>query len=119
VRGARQKGAGLNVAGVWTKIECMITVSEIRDLVSQAAERYDIKSVRLFGSYADGRATDESDIDLLVEYNHQPTMLNFFGFQNYLQDKLNTNVDVIEYPIEEEYLFYKDFEIGATVSLYG
>jgi hypothetical protein len=46
-------------------------------------------------------------------------MLNFFGFQNYLQDKLNTNVDVIEYPIEEEYLFYKDFEIGATVSLYG
>ena len=97
----------------------MISIDEIQDLVSKVAKRYDIKSVRLFGSYADGCATSESDVDLLVEYNHQPTMLNFFGFQNYLQDKLNTNVDVVEFPFEEEYSFYKDFKIGKTVTLYG
>jgi predicted nucleotidyltransferase len=97
----------------------MIDVSEIQDVIRQVAQRYDIRSVELFGSYADGRATDESDIDLLVEYHHQPTLLNFLGFQNYLQDKLNIKVDVVEYPIQEEYLLYKHFDIHKTVPLYG
>jgi predicted nucleotidyltransferase len=97
----------------------MVTISEIRDLVQQAAKRYDIKSVKLFGSYASGCATSESDIDLLVEYLHQPTLINFLGFQNYLQDKLNLHVDIVEYPIDEKYLLFKDFEINDTVTLYG
>jgi predicted nucleotidyltransferase len=97
----------------------MIALSEIQDLVQQTAKRYDIKSVKLFGSYANGSATEESDIDLLVEYLHQPTLTNFLGFQNYLQDKLNIHVDIVEYPIDNEYLLFKDFDINDTVILYG
>jgi predicted nucleotidyltransferase len=53
-----------------------------------------------------------------VEYRHPPTLLNFLGFQSYLQDTLNEKVDVIEYPIDYRYLTIKDFSLGKTLKLY-
>ena len=52
------------------------TIEQIRNEVSRASEEYNataplgekIASVSLFGSYADGRATRRSDIDLLVRF---------------------------------------------------
>jgi len=58
----------------------MKTIEEITEAVSKFASENDLKSVRLFGSYAEGKATENSDIDLLVEYNETPTLLNYLGF---------------------------------------
>lgn len=54
----------------------MRTVDEIRKRVLEGVERYNnataqakrVVRVELFGSYAEGRATDASDVDLLVEF---------------------------------------------------
>lgn len=43
------------------------TVEEIRRCITPVAVRYRLKAVYLFGSYARGEATDESDIDLLID----------------------------------------------------
>ena len=43
------------------------STEEIRDTVIPIAEKYRLKAVFLFGSYARGCATDQSDIDLLVD----------------------------------------------------
>ena len=43
------------------------TVEEIRRRITPVAVRYRLKAVYLFGSYARGEATDESDIDLLID----------------------------------------------------
>ena len=43
------------------------TIPEIQALVQPIAEKYGLKAVYLFGSYARGTATDHSDIDLLVD----------------------------------------------------
>lgn len=43
------------------------TVEEIRRRITPVAVRYLLKAVYLFGSYARGEATDESDIDLLID----------------------------------------------------
>ena len=45
----------------------MLSLSTIREAVKRIAPQYPIERVMLFGSYADGSATSESDIDLLVE----------------------------------------------------
>ena len=43
------------------------TTSEIQARIQPIAEKYELKAVYLFGSYARGTATDHSDIDLLID----------------------------------------------------
>ncbi|MDR0903050.1 MAG: nucleotidyltransferase domain-containing protein [Ruminococcus sp.] len=42
------------------------TIEELRERVRPVAEKYGLPAVYLFGSYARGEATEESDVDLLV-----------------------------------------------------
>ena len=43
------------------------TVEQIKYITAPIAQAYGVKSLSLFGSYARGEATENSDIDLLVE----------------------------------------------------
>jgi uncharacterized protein len=55
------------------KIENTATLDDIREIVQQIAERFRPQKVILFGSYAQGTPTKDSDVDLLVimETNEQ------------------------------------------------
>jgi uncharacterized protein len=51
----------------------------------------------LFGSYADDTATEDSDVDILVELDHsQPIGLEFVGMWLELEKLLSKEVDLIE-----------------------
>lgn len=43
------------------------SLEEIRHVIQNIADQYDLKAVYLFGSYARGSAGADSDIDLLVD----------------------------------------------------
>ena len=43
------------------------TTDQIRAIATPIAAAYDIKSMSLFGSYARGEATEDSDVDILIE----------------------------------------------------
>jgi predicted nucleotidyltransferase len=43
----------------------MLSDEKINETITDVAKRFPVKSVSYFGSYADGRATDESDLDVL------------------------------------------------------
>ncbi len=74
----------------------MLTINEIRDAVSVIAVKYPINGVRLFGSYAEGSATDDSDVDIIVYPIRPFTLLDLIGFQQDLTERLHTGVDVVE-----------------------
>ncbi len=61
--------------------------------------KYQISKLGIFGSYADGEETDESDLDILVSFNDNYTdkLTLFFvgGVQYYLSDLLDINVDLV------------------------
>lgn len=50
-----------------------VTLRDIREIVQQIVERFRPQKVILFGSYAQGKPTQDSDVDLLVvmETNEQ------------------------------------------------
>ena len=50
--------------------------------------------IGLFGSYAHGRPSPDSDIDFLVEFE-QPTYDNFVGLVAYLEATFRRKVDVL------------------------
>jgi len=51
-------------------------LQQISDGVRQAAREFPIRKAELFGSYARGTATEDSDVDLLV-YFDQPAVSLF------------------------------------------
>lgn len=46
---------------------CVYSIEEITERVRPIAEKYGLRSVYLFGSYARGDARENSDVDLLVD----------------------------------------------------
>jgi predicted nucleotidyltransferase len=93
----------------------MLTLSEIKDAVLHIAPKYPIHSVKLFGSYADGGATEKSDVDVIIQTIRPFTLLDLIGFQQSLSEQLNASVDVVE----EGSLAKSDMMIDKTVELYG
>ena len=59
-----------------------------------ALKRYKVTKIGLFGSYATGRQTRQSDIDFLVEFE-EPTFDNFMGLCEYLENLFGRKVDLI------------------------
>lgn len=49
----------------------MIDVSEIRDFADRIVQAFRPERIILFGSYARGKATADSDVDLLVLTEHE------------------------------------------------
>ena len=80
----------------------MLNIQEIAGAVEPIASEYEIKKVMLFGSYADGSNTADSDVDLLVEfYAPYVSLLTISALKNQLEDVLKTEVDIIRLPIPE------------------
>ena len=58
-------------------------------------ERYQVKSLGLFGSYVRNEQCTGSDLDLLVTFNETPSLLKFIELENYLTDLLGVKVDLV------------------------
>ena len=62
---------------------------------SELRKRYNVKELGIFGSYARGKEKKTSDVDILVNFNHNATLFDFVGLGNYLEEKLKIKVDVV------------------------
>lgn len=71
-----------------------MTIPEIQKIVEDLARKYGAQRVYLFGSYARGDMTPDSDIDLRID---KGTIrgLAFAGLLGDLEDALGTHVDLI------------------------
>ncbi len=59
--------------------------------------RMDVASLALFGSLARDEAGDQSDVDLLVEFNQPVGLFHFFRLQHHLENILGVpKVDLVE-----------------------
>ena len=66
--------------------------------------KYGIKRLGLFGSTVRGRATEQSDIDIVVELEKQDLFF-MIGIKQDLEEQLGVKVDIISYrPTMNPYL---------------
>jgi predicted nucleotidyltransferase len=66
-----------------------------RDEILQLRAKYGARNVRVFGSVARGEADEQSDIDLLVEFEPNRSLLDHAGLWVELQELLGVKVDVV------------------------
>jgi predicted nucleotidyltransferase len=57
-------------------------------------DQFGVISIGLFGSFAKDRQTDDSDIDLLVEFE-APRFDHVVGLQIYLEDRFGKKVGIV------------------------
>lgn len=70
-------------------------VDQIRDIVVPIAIQHGVQSVSLFGSYAYGQATAESDVDLKIDKGKLKSLLDLSRFRLAVEDALQLPVDLI------------------------
>ena len=82
------------------------TIEEIKRLILPVARKYKLSAVYLFGSYARGEATADSDVDLLVDLRGSTVRgMDLGGLYNDLTDALEKELDLVtvaslEYPTQ-------------------
>lgn len=95
----------------------MLTIAQISSAAETIASEFPINRIILFGSYAENKNTEDSDVDILVEFspNTNITLLTICSVKNRMEDLLNTPVDIVTLPIPENSIL----EIDKVVSLYA
>ena len=77
----------------------MKTLSEIKEILrkhkKELREKYKVKSIAIFGSYARSEQKETSDIDILIDYYEPVSLLKLIELENYLSDLLGVKVDLI------------------------
>jgi predicted nucleotidyltransferase len=100
----------------------MLTVEDIQKKVTGVVAGFNaismgdkVRRVSLFGSYASSKATDTSDIDLLVEFESE--FASCFSLGRLLSDfetALGTTVDIVPFPLPAQSFI----SIDTVVPLY-
>ncbi|MBC5646791.1 nucleotidyltransferase family protein [Christensenella tenuis] len=74
----------------------MYTRQQIESILKQILQDTPVKRVVLFGSYAKDNATEESDLDFVIDSDGTLRGLDFFGVLETMAQAFHVPVDVIE-----------------------
>ena len=74
-----------------TKNDIILKLKELKPLLYKDDS---VKEIGLFGSFSDETFTEESDIDLLVEFE-RPIGWKFFSLEIYLEKIFNRKIDLV------------------------
>lgn len=71
------------------------TIEEIRRVAAPIAASHGVKRMRLFGSYARGEATENSDVDLRIDCGRIKDLFGMGALYADLQDGLKKPLDIV------------------------
>lgn len=71
------------------------TLSVLRSVKSEVADRFKARGMGLFGSVARGGQAESSDVDVLVDFAEGADLLDLVGLALYLEELLHRKVDVV------------------------
>ena len=95
-------------------------ILELEDIVrkcTEVFERYEVSFCYLFGSYAKGKATQTSDVDLLISANVKG--LNFYGLVEEIRTALHKKVDVLDMNQLKENIELTEEIFKDGIKIYG
>jgi predicted nucleotidyltransferase len=77
----------------------MKTLEEINDILKkykeELKEKYGVKEIGIFGSYVRGEQDEESDLDILIEFEKPIGFIRFMKLENSLSELLGVKVELV------------------------
>lgn len=74
-----------------TRNDILKTLSDLKPILHRD---YSVKQIGLFGSFSDDSFTDDSDIDLLVEFE-KPIGWKYLSLEIYLENIFGRKIDLV------------------------
>ena len=74
------------------------------EVLAELCERNDIGRLRLFGSFARGEETGESDIDLIADFVRRKSLLELIRIEREFSERLGRKVELLTEPALSPYL---------------
>jgi len=75
------------------------SIEEIKKIIQQhkkeIKEKYGVKEIGIFGSLVRGEMKEESDVDILVEFEKPIGFFKFLELEEYLSDLIGRKVDLV------------------------
>jgi predicted nucleotidyltransferase len=75
-------------------------IEQKSNIILELCKKHKVKDLYAFGSVLTDKFTDQSDIDLIVDFKRMPLKIysdNYYDFKFSLEDMLNRSVDLLEY----------------------
>jgi predicted nucleotidyltransferase len=79
-----------------TGLNKIYSIDELRSALKPIFAQYPIYSAILFGSYARGEATEQSDIDIVIDSHRELLDIRFYGVLEDITEKLAKPIDLFE-----------------------
>ena len=70
-------------------------ISKLRETMPLLTEKYSVKALQAFGSYARGQQSEGSDVDILVEFYATIDLFTFVELEQFLSETLGVKVDLV------------------------
>jgi predicted nucleotidyltransferase len=90
-------------------------IEKYKDLIVEILKKHDVRKASLFGSIVREEMTLDSDVDILVEFKGDKSLLDLVGLQLELEEKLKRKVDVLTYnsihPLLKDQILAEQVEI--------
>lgn len=95
----------------------ILEIEDIRRKCAETFRKYDVNYCYLFGSYAKGKATPGSDVDLLVSANVKG--LKFYGLVEEIREALHKRVDILDISQLKDNLELTEEILKDGIKIYG
>ena len=69
-------------------------LSKLNELKPELYKSYSVKEIGIFGSFVSGEANNESDIDIIVEFE-KPIGWKFFTLEIFLEKQFGRKIDLV------------------------
>ncbi|MEX5285283.1 nucleotidyltransferase domain-containing protein [Selenomonas sputigena] len=93
----------------------ILTRAEIEEKIRPICEKYGVKKLFLFGSYARGDATEKSDVDFRLISGRDLDLFKMIGLRMDLEEALGKEVDLISQISKDSEIFKKYYERDAML----
>ena len=72
-----------------------VIIEKLNKILPIVKEKYNVKSIGVFGSYIRNEAKIGSDLDILVKFEKPIGLLKFIELENYLSELTGIKVDLV------------------------
>jgi len=90
-------------------------LDKLRSHQWEIAEKFHAQIKGIFGSWVRNQQNSQSDLDILVEFDHQADFLDYVALSNFLEEQLQNPVDLVPVSSLREEL--KDHILNEAVFL--
>ncbi len=67
----------------------------LKEVSSEVKRNYKAEIKGIFGSYVRGESQNESDVDILVDFDDTADLFDLVGLSQFLEEKLKCKVDIV------------------------